>query len=104
MAENEITIKKLLEITNYMTHINIKRSDTGAIVISNVSALANSKDKRQMAKWEVFKDVNVNNIMPTIDIASYKRARGYINLAIEAWIYVGDYKKAIEKLSETNGI
>lgn len=102
--DNEITIQKLLDITAYSTHINIKRSDTGAVVISSVKALAHSKDKRQMARWEAFKDMPVSNIRPSVDMASLKRNRDFFSLAIEASIYIGDYKKAVEKFSETSGI
>ena len=102
--DNEITVQKLLDITACCTHINIKRSDTGAVVISGVRALAHSKDKRQMARWEAFKDMPVSNIRPSVDIASLKRNRDFFSLAIEASIYVGYYKDAVKKLAETSGI
>ena len=94
----------MLDITAYSTHINIKRIDTGAVVISSVMALAHSKDKRQMARWEAFKDMPVSNIRPSVDMASLKRNRDFFSLAIEASIYVCDYEKAVEKLTETSGI
>ena len=104
MEEREITIQKLLDISGYSTRIIIVRSDTGSVVIQSVKALANSKDKRQMAKWEVFKDMPVYGIAPTVDIKLFKRYRDYFNLAIEATIYVGDYNKAMKKISETSAI
>lgn len=51
----EITIEQLLELCRYGTDIRIVRSDNGGTVIERLSSLANSKDKRQVAKWEAFR-------------------------------------------------
>lgn len=102
--DNEITVQKLLDITAYSTHISIKRSDTGAVVISSVRALSYSKDKRQMARWEAFKDMPVSNIRPSVDMASLKRNGDFCSLVIEASIHVFDYEKAIKMMAQTSGI
>lgn len=101
MNDNEITISKLLEISGYSTRINVKRSDTGAIIINSVKALSNSKDKRQMKKWEAFKDSPVHGISPAVDIAATKRFDGScISIVIEASMYSFDYDKAVKRLAD----
>lgn len=84
--EHEITIEELLKLCGYGVHINIKRADSGTLVINGVSAMAWSKDKRQKAKWDAFKDKKVYGIRPSIQIEGIKRDDHYFLMSIEAWI------------------
>ena len=68
-----ITIDKLSDLCGYGVHINIKRSDNGKVVINGVNALKNSKDKRQIMKWDAFKDKEVYGIRPSVQIEGLKR-------------------------------
>ena len=70
---DRITIDKLSDLCGYGVHINIKRSDNGKVVINVVNALKNSKDKRQIMKWDAFKDKEVYGIRPSVQIEGLKR-------------------------------
>ena len=61
-----ITIDKLSELCGYSVHINIKRADNGKVVINGVNALKYSKDKRQIMKWDAFKEKEVYGIRPSV--------------------------------------
>ena len=91
----DITINDLSEICGYGTHINIIRADNGSVAINSVNCMKNSKDKRQQAKWEAFKDKYVYDIAPSVDMASIKRNGDIIRLNINAWIHSIDYEQAV---------
>ena len=96
---HDITIKELKEICAYGTTIKIKFADNGKTVIDDVASLERSKDKRQMAKWEAFKDMPVYYVRPTIDIADAKRAIGdCFRMKIEASISRLYYDEAMRKI------
>ena len=97
---NEITIENLLNICGYGAHININLSDNGKIAINGVSNLKNSKDKRQVAKWEAFKNAPVYGITPTIDMAYAKRQGDVIILCIKAYIHRYNYDVAMRRYEE----
>lgn len=84
--DNEITIDELLSLCGYGVHINIKRADNGKVVINGVSAMKYSNDKRQIAKWDAFKDKKVYGIRPSVQIEGLKRDDHYFLMSIEAWI------------------
>lgn len=84
--EHEITIEELLNLCGYSVHINIKRADNGKVVINCVSAMKYSKDKRQIAKWNAFKDRKVYGIRPSVQIEGIKRDDHFFLMCIEAWI------------------
>ena len=84
--EHEITIEELLKLCGYGVHINIKRADNGKVVINGVNVLKNSKDKRQIAKWDAFKDKKVYGIRPSVQIEGIKRDDHFFLMSIEAWI------------------
>lgn len=91
-----ITIEELLEICRYGTHINIKVSDNGQTAINGVSSLKNSKDRRQMAKWEAFRTSHVYCIMPNIALADLKRNFNDIfRMTIDAMITRDEYDQAM---------
>ena len=98
---DEIKIEDLLKLCAYGTHINIKLSDTGKIVINGVSAMSNSKDKRQKAKWEAFKNKLVYNVEPTVDAAGLKHNSHWFGLNIEAYIHRHQYDVAMSEYEET---
>lgn len=95
---SDLTISDLNDLVMYGTVVNVKRSDTGATVIRNVKALSNSKDKRQKEKWEAFKDVVVNTVAPSADLALAKRYNDVVRLVIDAYIFGWDYQEAMEKI------
>ena len=92
-----ITIEELLEICRYGTHINIKVSDNGQIAINGVSSMKNSKDRRQMAKWEAFRTARVYCIMPNIALADLKRNFDDIfRMTIDAMMTRDEYNEAMK--------
>lgn len=95
-----ITIDELAVLCRYGTHINVKRADTGKIVINGVNAMKFSKDKRQQAKWEAFKNKEVYGIVPTVEIEGLKRDEDVVRLDIEAWIDSGSCEQAIKEYKE----
>lgn len=84
--EHEITIAELLSLCGYGVHINIKRADSGKVVINGAAAMKYSKDKRQAAKWNAFKDRKVYGIRPSVQIEGIKRDDQFFLMSIEAWI------------------
>lgn len=90
-----ITIEKLSELCGYGVHINIKRSDNGKVVINGVNALRNSKDKRQIMKWDAFKGKEVYGIRPSVQIEGLKRDDHFFLMSIEAWINKYDCEDAV---------
>lgn len=84
--KGEITIAELSALCCYGVHINIKRADNGKVVINGVSAMKHSKDKRQIAKWDAFKDKKVYGIRPSVQIEGIKRDDHFFLMSIEAWI------------------
>lgn len=88
LLENEITVENLLKITAYGTSLTIKHADTGRVVISGVSQLKNSKDKRQAEKWEAIRSLPVGYIKP---IATAGRQSDVLILGIEASIGKHDF-------------
>lgn len=95
-----ITIDKLSDLCGYGVHINIKRADNGKVVINGVNALRHSKDKRQNAKWDAFKEKKVYGIKPSIQIEGLKRDDPYFLMSIEAWISKYDCEDAVAKYKE----
>lgn len=92
-----ITVEELLEICRYETHINIKVSDNGQTAINGVSSLKNSKDRRQMAKWEAFRNSHVYCIMPNIALADLRRNFNDIfTMTIDAMITRNEYEQAMK--------
>lgn len=100
---NDISIERLLNICGYGVHINIKLSDNGKIAINGVSCLKNSKDKRQAAKWEAFKNTHVYGISPTVDMSYVKRHGDVIVLCINAYVHRQDYDAAMCRYEELLG-
>lgn len=97
----EITIEQLLELCRYGTDIRIVRSDNGGTVIERLSSLANSKDKRQVAKWEAFRKMPVHGIYPDIQMGALShRVSDHIPFGITASILPSDYSAAMEKIKK----
>ena len=90
-----ITIDKLSELCGYGVHINIRRADNGQVVINGVNALRNSKDKRQIMKWDAFKEKEVYGIRPSVQIEGLKRDDPFFLMSIEAWINKYDCEDAV---------
>ena len=98
---NTITIEQLLKLCAYGTHINIKLADNGTIAINGVNCMENSKDKRQKARWEAFKNKPVFHISPSVEIADMKRRVGdCFRMIIEASILRIDYDQAMTEYKE----
>lgn len=95
----EISIEQLLELCRYHTHIRIVRSDNGSTVIDGLWSLANSKDKRQAAKWEAFREMHVHAIYPDIQMGALShRVSDIVPFGITASIYPSDYQAAMERI------
>lgn len=89
-----ITIDDLSNLCCYGVHIKVKRADNGKVVINGVNALKNSKNKRQQAKWEAFKDKEVYGIRPSVQIEGIKRDEPFFLMDIEVWISLFDCEQA----------
>ena len=101
MDDIEITLEHLLKLCRYGTNIRVVASDTGKTIIQNLNSLANSKDKRQAAKWEAYRLVPVHYIYPDVIMADIKRRLSdYIPFCITASMYSIDYKSADERFKE----
>ena len=107
--EGGITIDELLSLCGYGIHINLKRADNGKVVINGAAAMKYSKDNRQAAKWNAFKDRKVDGIRPTVQIEGIKRDDHFFLMCIEAWISkyeceaaVAEYKASVTG-QETKG-
>ena len=96
-----ITIENLSNLCGYGVHIKVKRADNGKVVIDSVNALKNSKDKRQQAKWEAFKDKEVFGIRPSAQVECIKRNDPFIWLTIEVWISSGVCEQAVAEYKAT---
>lgn len=93
-----VTIEQLLGLCRYGTHINIKLADSGAIAINGVANLENSTDKRQMAKWEAFREKPVFDICGGVEMADLKRHHDDIfRMNVEASILRNDYDDAMKE-------
>lgn len=93
--EREITIAELANLCCYGAHINVLRADNGKVVINGVNRLRNSKDKRQAAKWNAFKDRKVYGIRPSVQIEGLKRDDRFFRMSIECWISKYEYEEAV---------
>ena len=79
----------------FNTRIVIKRADNGKVVIDGVHALKRSEDKRQMAKWDAFRNKEVFAIHPSIKTEGMKRGDSYFEMVIEAFIRKEECENAI---------
>ena len=95
-----ITIEQLTELCAWSTHIKILRADNGKVVIDGANEMKRSKDKRQMAKWEAFREVNVFDIRPSIEASQLRYLPQNVSLCIVGWMNIHDYEKAMEKISQ----
>jgi hypothetical protein len=93
--ESEITINELLSLCCYGVHINIMRADNGKVVINGAAAIKRSKDKRQAAKWNAFKDRKIYGIRPSVQIEGIKRGEHFFLMCIDAWISKYECEEAI---------
>lgn len=99
MNNDEITLEHLLKLCRYGTNIRVVAADTGKTIIQCLNSLANSKDKRQAAKWKAFRSVPVHCIYPDVIMADLKRRiSDHIPFCITASIFRIDYKEADERL------
>lgn len=99
MNNDEITLEHLLKLCRYGTNIRVVAADTGKTIIQCLNSLANSKDKRQAAKWKAFRSVPVHCIYPDVIMADLKRRiSDYIPFCITASIFHFDYMEADERL------
>lgn len=101
--EDEITIAELSALCCYGVHINIKRADNGKVVINGVSSLKRSKDKRQVAKWNAFKDRKVYGIRPSVQIEGIKRDDHFFLMCIDAWISKYECEAAVAEYKANVG-
>lgn len=94
-----VTIEQLLGLCRYCTHINIKLADSGAIAINGVANLENSTNKRQMAKWEAFREKPVFDICGGVERADLARnlSSDMFRMNVEASILRSDYDDAMKE-------
>ena len=95
--EHEITIAELADLCCYRTHIKVLSAASGKVVINGVNQLRYSKDKRQAAKWNAFKDRKVYGIRPTVQIEGIKRDDQFFLMCIECWISKCECEEAVEE-------
>jgi len=101
MSDDEITLECLLKLCRYGTNIRVVMNDTDKTIIQNLYCLANSKDRRQAAKWEVFRTATVHCIYPDVIMADIKRRiSDHIPFCITARMYRYEYDRADERFKE----
>ena len=94
----KITIADIAELVEFGSSVRVVNARTGKTIINGLSALKNSKDRRQVAKWEAYRDVPVSHMSAFLKIlATYK---DYAYAAIEVTIWDSDDKAARERVKE----
>ena len=94
--EEGIPLEQLIKLCSYNTHIKVLRADTGKLIIDGACELSNSKDKRQKAKWEALRGVNVFGIKPCVEASKLKYSSHAVWLTIEAYMYANEYEQAMK--------
>lgn len=94
----KITIADIAELVGFGTSVRVVNAMTGKIIIDGLSALKNSKDRRQVAKWEAYREVAIAHMSACLKILdTYK---DYAHAAIEVTIWDSDDKAARERVKE----
>ncbi|MBP5410900.1 MAG: hypothetical protein J6Y26_03210 [Lachnospiraceae bacterium] len=66
MDERIITLDEIRKLCGYGTRIRVLNGRTGKVILDGLGELARSKDKRQKAKWDAYKDLEVTHLYPGI--------------------------------------
>ena len=89
------TMKSYVYDKDFGMYSQFTADDNGKVVINGVNALRNSKDKRQIMKWDAFKGKEVYGIRPSVQIEGLKRDDPFFLMSIEAWINKYDCEDAV---------
>ena len=94
----KITIADIAELVEFGSSVRVVSARTGKTIIDGLSALKNSKDKRQIAKWEAYRGVPVLHMRAFFLIGD--TFREVAHAAIEVSIWDSDDKAARERVKE----
>lgn len=97
----KITIEDIVVLSYFGTWVRVVNARTGKIIIDGLSSLKNSKDRRQVAKWEAYRDVPVLHMSAFLRISD--KYKEYAHAAIEVSIWDSDDQAARERVKEILG-
>lgn len=94
----KITIEDIVDLAEFSSAVRVVNARTGRTIIDGLGALKNSKDKRQIAKWEAYRDVPISHMRAFFLIGD--TFREVAHAAIEVSIWDSDDKAARERVKE----
>lgn len=97
----KITIEDIAVLTDFYSWVRVVNARTGKIIIDGLSAVKNSKDRRQVAKWEAYRDVPVSHMSACFWIGD--KYKEYAHAGIEVSIWDSDDQAARERVKEILG-
>jgi len=105
MGYLKITLDQLLSILSYGVDVRVKDANTDKIIIHSLIALGHSKDKRQVDRYNFYKDVEIYKMRPVIYIPKYLGSSEYCKAILEVYIDTYDHmrvEKVITDAKESN--
>lgn len=105
MGYLKITLDQLLSILSYGVDVQVRDADTDKVIIHSLSALGHSKDKRQILKYNFYKDVEIYKMRPAIRVPEFLGSSEYCKAILEVYIDTYDHmrvEKALKDAKESN--
>ena len=97
----KITIEDIAVLTDSYSWVRVVNARTGNIIIDGLSSMKNSKDRRQVAKWEAYRDVPVSHMSACFRIGNMYK--DYASAVIEVSIWDSDDQAARKRVREILG-
>lgn len=101
----KITLDQLLSILSYGVDVQVRDSDTDKVIIHSFSALGRSKDKRQINRFNFYKDVQIWKMRPAISVPKYLSNNEFCRAILVVYIDSDDHdrvEKALKAIKESN--
>ena len=101
----KITLDQLLSILSYGVDVQVRDADTDKVIIHSLSALGHSRDKRQILKYNFYKDVEIYKMRPVIRVPEFSDHNEYCRAILEVYIDTYDHmrvEKALKDAKESN--
>lgn len=97
----KITIEDIAVLTDFGSRVRVVNARTGKIIIDGLYSMKNSKDRRQVAKWEAYRDVPVYHMSACFWIGDM--SKDFARAAIEVSIWDSYDQAARERVKEILG-
>lgn len=94
----KITIADIAELVEFGSSVRVVNARTGKTIIDGLSALKNSKDRRQAAKWEAYRNVVIEHMRAFFLVGDMFKEVAHA--AIEVSIWDSDDRAARERVKE----